>query len=504
MTPDLIELPPPEGEDVRHPVLWLAAVTALAAVLRFYRLGSDLWLDEIATVIDYRDAPLWSVFTTFKSLNNHPLNSLLAKASVAVFGQQEWAIRLPAALFGIAGVPAVYGLARVAVKQREAIFAAFLLAVSYHHVFFSQNGRGYTGMLFWSTLGTTFFLRAITRGRVSDFFLYTAAMFLAAATVLPGVLIAGGHALAFAGAAAARRRRGTRSGALALRLLAAWTALGLLCLAAYAALLPKLSAFAAASYRSAAGGYAPFSLDYVGEVWRGLVAGLGPAERFLALPVLAVGAAGFVLFVRRHVFYAAVLLAPLFATAAYLLASRLNFTPRFFLWALPVAWIFAAAAAVSLEGWLASRRGMSAPARALPYLLLAAAAAISAASLPAYYRTPKQPNRASLDWALAERRAGDPIVAAHQARWGLRFYGPARGLKEGESAFEADNLGELAAIERASRGETIWLLTTFPRGLKLDRPDLDRYIRDNYQERRRFPATVGDASVTVWTRRLAP
>ncbi|HKF43744.1 MAG TPA: glycosyltransferase family 39 protein [Thermoanaerobaculia bacterium] len=481
----------------RRPLAWLAAITALAAVLRLYRIGSDLWLDEIATVLDYRDGSWLDVFTVFKSLNNHPLNSLLVKAMVGIFGPAEWAVRLPAALFGIATVPAVYALGRVALRGREALLAAFLLAVSYHHVFFSQNSRGYTGMLFFGVAGTTFFFRGLQRNRPSDWVLYAAVMFLAIASVLQAVFLVAGHAIAYAGGALfpGDWRRPARLAAT--RAVAAWAAAGLLSIGVYSKLLPKLKAFSDATFRSAAGGYSPFSAEFWGELAGGLAAGIG-AKTFLALlPFAAAGGAGLLLFFRRNIFYTAVLVSPLAVTAVYLLLQRFHFTPRFFLWALPAAWILTAASVGALEATPVGRAaGM---ARLLPVAVAAGFAALAAISLPGYYRTPKQPNRVSLDWVLARRAAGEPVVAAYMAKWGLRFYGPPRGLVPGES-FEANDAGELAAAERASAGKKIWLLTTFSRGLRLERPGLDSYIREHYREQIRFPATVGDASVTVWTR----
>src|SRR5262249_59347881 len=114
-------------------------------------------------------------------------------------------------------------------------------------------------------------------------------------------------------------------------------------------------------------------------------------------------------------------------------------------------------------------------------------AALSSRAPPAYYPTPKQPNRTSLEWVLSRRASDEPVVAAHMARWGMRFYGPSTGLTSGESSFEADDLPELAAVERASAGKKVWLLTTFSRGLRLGRPDLDRYVHDHYREERRVP-----------------
>jgi hypothetical protein len=268
-----------------------------------------------------------------------------------------------------------------------------------------------------------------------------------------------------------------------------------------------VSRYAATVYKTQAVGYAPFSAEYVRELFRGISAGFGYTTTLDALAALSVIGFGFALFVRRQAFYVVVLIAPLFATACFLLARSLRFSPRFFLWVLPVAWIFAAATAASLGGWLRSRKLLAAPlgqtfARAVTFFAVGALVALSALSLPAYYRTPKQPNRASLDWVLAQRRPGDPIVAAYLAKWGLRFYGPRAGLSEGKSFFPVHSADELQKMEHAWGGHTVWLLMTFPRALRLEYPDLDGYIREHYRERKTLPASIGDGEIAIWTREL--
>ncbi len=71
------------------------------------------------------------------------------KLCVAIFGAQEWAIRLPSVIFGTATIPAIYWVSRQALSRRASLCVALLLAVSYHHIFFSQNARGYTAYVFW-------------------------------------------------------------------------------------------------------------------------------------------------------------------------------------------------------------------------------------------------------------------------------------------------------------------------------------------------------------------
>jgi uncharacterized membrane protein len=59
-----------------------------------------------------------------------------------LFGDSGAALRLPAALFGVASLGAVYALGREVVGRREGLLAALALAFSYQHVWFSQNARG--------------------------------------------------------------------------------------------------------------------------------------------------------------------------------------------------------------------------------------------------------------------------------------------------------------------------------------------------------------------------
>jgi hypothetical protein len=345
-------------------------------------------------------------------------------------------------------------------------------------------------------LGTTFFLRGLVADRARDWALYIVSMFLAVATVLYGVFVIAGHVLSFCVGIPMWRRRHKNSWPLARRLLVVWGILGLLSLHLYASVLSQVNAYAETIYRTKAVGYAFFSLEHFRELFRGLSAGFGGAASLGVLAVLLVVGIGFFVFLWRQTFTTLVLIAPLVVTGVFLLARGLRFSPRFFLWVLPVAWIFAVASATSLGTWL--RSGF------VPALAVAMMAALSISSLPSYYRVPKQPNRASLDWVLANRQGDDPIVAAYLAKWGLRFYGPARGLAEGSSFVAVHSAADLQGVENASAGRTVWLLTTFPRALRLEHPDLDRYIREHYDERRSFAATIGDGEVTVFTRRLSP
>src|SRR5438045_7994859 len=105
---------PDDRKDIqRSTSLWLlVAITAGALALRLIRLNADLWLDEITPIFDYGQMPVLYIVTTYISSNNHLLNTLMVKLAIAFFGEQEWAIRLPAVLFGVATIPAIFWVLR--------------------------------------------------------------------------------------------------------------------------------------------------------------------------------------------------------------------------------------------------------------------------------------------------------------------------------------------------------------------------------------------------------
>ena len=143
----------------------LGGLTAVAAVLRVVGLDSELWYDEIKTLVEYVRKPLPEIVTQY-SKSNHILYTVLAHASLSLFGDHPWSLRLPAMLFGVLSVPALYALGVLMTSRLEACLAAGLLAVSYHHIWFSQDARGYTALVFWSLVTSICLLRGLQEERV--------------------------------------------------------------------------------------------------------------------------------------------------------------------------------------------------------------------------------------------------------------------------------------------------------------------------------------------------
>ncbi len=138
-------------------------LTALAVLLRIPNLNSCMWLDEVLTMVRFARPSVSQILTSFPDQNQHMLYSLLAHASIRMFGEQPWALRLPSVGFGIASIWALFLVGRRLIGEKEALFACALMTVSYHHIWFSQNARGYMGLLFFTTLATWLWLEAMDR-----------------------------------------------------------------------------------------------------------------------------------------------------------------------------------------------------------------------------------------------------------------------------------------------------------------------------------------------------
>ena len=177
----------------------IAALTGLAAILRLPGLNSGFWFDEFNTVIFSVRPPLLKVATTFPGDHTHPFYGVMAQWSVAVFGEHPWSVRLPAVLFGIATIPALYFLTSAVATELEARLAALLLSVSYHHVWFSQNARGYTVLLFVAVLSTYLCVSLMRRPRRWPAVAYAVAVALGTYTHLTMAFTDGGACLCVGG-----------------------------------------------------------------------------------------------------------------------------------------------------------------------------------------------------------------------------------------------------------------------------------------------------------------
>lgn len=134
----------------------LAAVLVLGAAIRLYRLGSEsLWLDEaFSVVVASRNSFGYLLFELPTSDPHPPLYNVFLKAWMAAFGTSEVSVRFPSALFGVGSIVAGYYLADELFDRRTALVASVLLAVSPFQVWYAQEARAYTMLVFFTLVST--------------------------------------------------------------------------------------------------------------------------------------------------------------------------------------------------------------------------------------------------------------------------------------------------------------------------------------------------------------
>jgi len=151
------------------PTVLIIAVTILAAADRIYRLsGRSLWLDETVTA---QSAHLNSAADLIAQsqvyVNQAPLFYFVTWG-LRAWGDGEFILRLPAAIFGTLAVIAVYLLGRSVFGPRAGVIAALLTAVMPYAVWYSQEARNYTLFMFITAMQIYFTFNAVERSHPLD------------------------------------------------------------------------------------------------------------------------------------------------------------------------------------------------------------------------------------------------------------------------------------------------------------------------------------------------
>jgi 4-amino-4-deoxy-L-arabinose transferase-like glycosyltransferase len=145
--------------------IWLGVIIVVGATLRLYSLDfQSLWQDEglqfyVATQNSFSEL-------LHQTRSFHPPLSFIINHVFLLMGESDFFLRLPSALFGIASLPLLYILGRDLTSSREAVLAVFVLAISPFHIWYSQDARMYSQLLFLSLLSTVLLMQALSRGKV--------------------------------------------------------------------------------------------------------------------------------------------------------------------------------------------------------------------------------------------------------------------------------------------------------------------------------------------------
>lgn len=466
--------------------IWLmvGGLTVVALVLRFIGVNGELWLDEMyASILSFRRS-FAGLLTVYEGDNQHPLYSLLAHLGIVLFGESPWAIRLPALLFGAASVPLLYVLGSRVSSRREALLAAALLTVSYHHVWFSQNARGYTMLAFWTLTATYFLYRAIRESSARYFTWYGLMVALGIYTHLTMIFMVSAHVL------------------ICAWLIMPWSkprlpwllpVIGfgvgaLVTLTLYAPLIAEVLNFFLNRPSRLLGVSTPaWALE---EGLRVLRVGLGGGWPLLAGGLVFL--VGLLSYLRRSplVFFLFVL--PGVMTVIGALMGRGTMYPRFFFFLIGFALLIVVRGAFAIAQLLVKHEKH---ANALATVVVAVMILASARSLAYNYENPKQAFRPAAAHVERNRAPGDAVGVLNASWYAYIEYYRKPWTRLTFRDDPGDDPG--ANLARLRAGRRVWLVYTFPRYLAHEAPAIKQTIDRECAAALKFDSSVGDGDVFV-------
>jgi len=471
----------------------LLGILLLALGLRLWGLNAPLWYDEILTLETHIRLP-WDEMMQTYSMNHHYLYSIQAKLSVAIFGESAWAIRLPAMIFGVASIGAVWCLAKQIAGRNIAHITALLLAVSFHHIWFSQNARGYSELAFWSTTGMVLFLRGLKMPSIKVWLGYAACLSLAVATHLTGVFFFFAQGLVWLVIAVANiRTLGVRAPVIAMPAIA-FLAGGLAALLFYTPIISDVLQVANTVSETSS---VDVMKEYQSPLWsvleavRTTIGSLGPLVGIVAAITIALVILGGRTIWSDGKLFPIVVLLHIVLTMVLLTALGMRIWPRFFfvdIGFLMLLIVLGVGYAVRLFSDVVE----AVPHKALYTAAIAAMIVISCGLASRNYSAPKQNLAGAYEYVEATRMANDRIFAV----------GTGADIFGGHFAADWGVIGSDEQLSEAlARPGSVHLVVIFPARHFRAIPLMDQLVEDGEIEvSKRFSGTLGDGNVLVLRR----
>lgn len=465
----------------------LLGVTLMALLFRLIEANSGLWLDEIYSVVNqFRLSPI-ELITTYVGDNQHPLYALLASASISVFGEHPWVVRFPAIVFGVASIPALYILGRRVGGHNEALLASALLAVSYHHVWFSQNARGYSAIALAAILCTDRFLSLIDNRRQRDVALFAVIVALGCYAHLTLAFIAIGQFLVFILWLLLLPDKDVRMKSWQMPM-QAFVLSGTLSLLFYLPIfnqvvdyfVNKPSGMEALSTHS-------WALE---EALRSLEIGFGGGVILLVAGFIAL--VGVASFYKRNKLALAIFISSILVTFLVAFFARGTMYPRFFFFLAGFFILIGVRGVMVATSFCAQflffGEQQQKFVQRMPIVAMLVVVLVSAFSMVRNYQYPKMNFEGAREWVETQVNQNDVIATAGVAAWPYRvYYGV--DWPEVKSADDIERLKNL-------NGQ-LWIVYTFGRYMKESAPEVYATIERNCNEQKRFHGTLGGGDMII-------
>lgn len=133
--------------------------------LRFYNLGKyDFWFDEILSISFASNIDKFNIIDSY--IDTPPLFYFLLSFWLRL-GNSEFILRLLPFIFGVLSIPAIYLVGRKLFDKKVGLIAAFILAISPFHVYYSQELRTYTLVTFLALMTIYYLIKSLKENKIS-------------------------------------------------------------------------------------------------------------------------------------------------------------------------------------------------------------------------------------------------------------------------------------------------------------------------------------------------
>jgi hypothetical protein len=158
-----------------HRTIFLAIAISLEAAVVYRALTQSITFDEATTFLEFMRGSFRSIFTQYDA-SNHVLYTLLGRASIALLGASEFALRLPSVLAAAAFFAALtLAVRRVLGDDAIALLAATTIALNPFVLDLLIAARGYALALALFAIGLCFLTTAMGDDRTTPVRYYAAA-----------------------------------------------------------------------------------------------------------------------------------------------------------------------------------------------------------------------------------------------------------------------------------------------------------------------------------------
>ncbi len=138
----------------KHEIYLIVAILIFAALLRFYRLEyQSFWTDEIITNKASKNSVSDLIFHPTTNNNMPPLYFVITHLLLKVdHYSAELLLRFPSVLFGVLSVAVFYFIVKRFLGSKVSLVATAFMAIAPFHIWYSQEARPYSLLLFLSLL----------------------------------------------------------------------------------------------------------------------------------------------------------------------------------------------------------------------------------------------------------------------------------------------------------------------------------------------------------------